>query len=374
MDKGVIILSSNSAVQQFCHSTLSGECSLSLADSWNSIDQMLISFPARLLIVDFDFLQSMDPFFSPHLIKIKYSMRIIILMEKESNFMTTRFIKMGIFDVLPFPCSNSHFLKIIKTALADAPLFLHTPSINAGNLIPNSQESLLLFQKIAKTNHSVLLLGDSGTGKTYTAKRIVELSSRKNEKFITLNCSAIPDSLAESELFGTERGAFTGAESMPGKFEQAHRGTLFLDEVSELSLPVQAKLLKVLETGTFYRLGSSKEVKVDVRFLFATNSDLKQMVMDKKFRFDLYQRISVVQFYLPPLRTQIDRLTYFSGIFLEGSGKTLDREAVSKLKNHTWEGNLRELQNCLVRACLLAETEIINEDHIVFDSIFLTVH
>ncbi len=373
MDKGVIILSSKTAVRQFCQTTLSGECSLSLANSWKSIDQMLLSFPACLLIIDFDFLQNVDPCFSSYLLKIKGLMRIIILMEKESIFMATRLIKMGVFDVLPFPCSNTHFLKIIKTALAENHSFYSSGSTKGSNLRHDIQKDELLFQKIAKSNYSILLLGESGTGKTYTAKKIVELSSRKNEKLISLNCSTIPESIAESELFGTEKGAFTGAESMPGKFEQAHRGTLFLDEVSELSLAVQAKLLKVLETGTFYRLGSTKEVKVDVRMLFATNRDLKQMVKEKKFRFDLYQRISVVQFCLPPLRTQLQKIDYFTDAFLGKSSKKLDAGAMAKLKSHAWEGNLRELQNCLLRASLLTETDVIAAEHIIFDSILLTV-
>ena len=373
MDDGVIIVSANYDVQHFCFTALSRMCSLSFADSWICCDGLLLSCPASLLIIDFDLLQSKEPAFLSCLLKSKSFLRIIVLMAPESTFMAARLIKTGVFDVLPFPCSRAHFIQNIQRALRVPRKFSSADNITIRGALYSPDESCSLFEKIAKTDYSVLLLGDSGTGKTYTAQKIVDLSPRKHEKFVRLNCSTIPETLAESELFGTEKGAFTGAENKAGKFEQAHNGTLFLDEVSELSLSVQAKLLKIIETGTFYRLGSSREMKVNVRLLFATNSDLRKLVEDKKFRFDLYQRISMVQFYLPPLRTQIDKMSYFAQAFLSGSGKTIEQDAVDKLKNHSWEGNLRELQNCLIRACVLAESNTISADHIIFDSILLTV-
>jgi DNA-binding NtrC family response regulator len=370
VDDGVIIVSANYDVQHFCFAALSRMFSLSLADSWICCDSLLLSYPARLLIIDFDLLQSKEPAFLSCLLTSRQFLRVIILMGPESTFMTARLIKMGVFNVLPFPCSKTHLIQNIQHALRVPRGF--TFSENKGTLYSPGGNSTL-FEKIAKTDYSVLLLGDSGTGKTYTAQKIVDLSSRKHEKFVRLNCSTIPETLAESELFGTEKGAFTGAENKPGKFEQAHNGTLFLDEVSDLSLSLQAKLLKIIETGSFYKLGSSREMKVNVRLLFATNSDLRKLVEEKKFRFDLYQRISMVQFYLPPLRTQIDKICYFTRAFLAGSGKTIEQEAVDKLKNHSWEGNLRELQNCLIRACVLAESDTISAEHIIFDSILITV-
>lgn len=280
--------------------------------------------------------------------------------------MAVRFMKMGIYDVIAFPCNKSFFLQNVKQALKQEEPFsvLKKDSISETMFLTEGNDCL--FNKIAKTDCSVLLLGESGTGKTYNAQKIVEGSSRKLKRFISINCSTIPDSLAESELFGTERGAFTGAENTTGKFEQAHGGTLFLDEIGELSLSVQAKLLRVIETGSFFKLGSSKETRVDVRFIFATNSDLKTLVSEKKFRFDLYQRICIVPLYLLPLRSQIHKVPDYSAHFLAGTSKRISEEALHKLKGYSWEGNLRELQNCLKRAAILSETDIIHAEHIIF--------
>ncbi len=373
MDDELILVSSNYDVQHFCYTALSGLYSVSVAYSWNCCESLLLRCPACLLLVDFDALQSKEPTFLSLFLKSRQSLRVIIIMRQESTFMAAKFIKMGICDVLPFPCSKIQFIQNIQDVIHTHSKCSTSYNLDNSQSLVSSVENTSLFEKVAKTNYSVLLLGDSGTGKTYTAKKLVSLSLRKDESFVWLNCSTIPEALAESELFGTEKGAFTGAENKAGKFEQAHNGTLFLDEVSELSLPVQAKLLKTIETGTFYRLGSTKEIRVDIRLIFATNVNLKQLVEAKKFRFDLYHRISRVQFYLPPLRKQTDKMTYFVHTFLDGSGKTIGSEAMDKLKNYSWEGNLRELQNCLMRACVLAESDTISAENVVFDSILLTV-
>ncbi len=371
MNKGVIILSDNPDVHQFCASSLVNKALFKYADSWDTCLRILDHMNPDVLVIDFSLLHAEGAFLLPPLIRSKPFVKIVILMQSESTFLTVRLLKMGIYDVIPYPCARNHFFEVIQKVLLEEDVIAVPSGMENSQSSFSLLESCSLFRKVAKTDYSVLLLGDSGTGKTYHARQIVELSRRKNESFIWLNCSEIPDSIAESELFGTEKGAFTGADKNMGKFESAHRGTLFLDEVADLSLNVQAKLLKVIETGSFYRLGSSKETKVDVRLIFAANCDLKQRVAEKKFRFDLYQRISVVKFYLPPLKTQIDKLPYFASLFLTGSGKSISEDALQKLMNHSWEGNLRELQNCLVRATILSDSDTIYSKHIIFDSIIL---
>ena len=219
-----------------------------------------------------------------------------------------------------------------------------------------------LIGRAAATNVSVLLLGETGVGKERFARTLHEMSARKDEAFVAVNCAALPDELIESELFGVERGAFTGAHaSRAGKFERAHGGTLFLDEVGELPLPAQAKLLRALQEGEIERLGDERTRKVNVRLVAATNVDLQKAVNAGTFRRDLYYRLNVYPVTIPPLRERtgdipalveamVRRFETLHGKHIAG----LSDKAMRALKLHTWPGNVRELENVLERGVILA--------------------
>jgi len=219
---------------------------------------------------------------------------------------------------------------------------------------------------VAGTNTTVLITGETGTGKEVIARAIHELSPRRNRNLVKINCAAIPSGLLESELFGHERGAFTGAINQKiGRFELADRGTLFLDEVGDLSLELQPKLLRVLQEQEFERLGGNRPQRVDVRVVAATNQDLKQMVRDREFREDLYYRLNAFPIYLPPLRERKadipELVEHFVQQFANSVEKTIGtipEETMRALVRHPWPGNIRELQNYIARGVILSNDGI----------------
>ena len=228
---------------------------------------------------------------------------------------------------------------------------------------------------VAKWNTTVLIRGETGTGKELIANAIHYNSPRARNAVVKLNCAALPENLLESELFGHERGAFTGAvEARKGRFEQAHGGTLFLDEIGEVSAPFQAKLLRVLQEGEFERVGGSKTIKVDVRIIAATHRDLETAVEMGDFREDLFYRLNVMPLFLPPLRERIEDIPEIARHLLGKIGAdqkrklTLTDMANRRLANHDWPGNVRELENCLERAAVLSEDGQIDVDLIRFPS------
>jgi DNA-binding NtrC family response regulator len=228
---------------------------------------------------------------------------------------------------------------------------------------PAMKEASQMTQRVAAADSTVLLLGESGTGKELFARAIHHLSSRAEHPFVALNCAAIPEGLVENELFGHERGAYTGAGARKiGKLELAHRGTLFLDEIGELPLAIQSKLLRVLEERRFERVGGTQEIEVNVRILTATNKDLRAAVAEKTFRDDLYFRISAVPITIPPLRDRGDDVLLLAEHFLERFKREfrkpsleLTEDARSHLLSYSWPGNVRELQNAIERATILAK-------------------
>jgi len=218
-------------------------------------------------------------------------------------------------------------------------------------------------QRVAATDSTVLLLGESGTGKELFARAVHHLSPRSAQPFVALNCAAIPEGLVENELFGHEKGAFTGASGRKvGRLELAHRGTLFLDEIGELPVAIQVKLLRVLEERRFERVGGTQEIEVDARIVTATNKDLHAAVRDKSFREDLYFRISAVPLTIPPLRQRGNDTLLLAGHFLERFRRELNKPelelsaaAVERLHSYPWPGNVRELQNAIERAVILSD-------------------
>lgn len=227
----------------------------------------------------------------------------------------------------------------------------------------------------ANAETTVLILGESGTGKELMARHIHDNSPRVKGPFITINCGAIPRELAENELFGYEKGAFTGATEKikQGRFEQANHGTILLDEVGELSLDLQVKLLRVLQEKKYYRLGGSKELSVDVRVIAATNRDLEEMVEEGEFREDLYYRLNVASITLPPLRERNDDILILASNFVEKFNKQFGKEikgfspeAASILQKYHWKGNIRELTNVIERVVLLEQDDLITKDSLNF--------
>jgi len=220
---------------------------------------------------------------------------------------------------------------------------------------------------VAPTEATVLILGETGTGKELIARAIHSIGSRSSRPFVTLNCAAIPSGLVESELFGHEKGAFTGAVAQRmGRFELAHGGTLFLDEVGDIALELQSKLLRVLQDREFERLGSTRSIRVDVRLVVATNRDLAQMVGEKQFREDLYFRLDVFPIRIPPLRERVDDIPLLVRHYVDKYARRMNKrietipgEAMEVLCRHCWPGNIRELQNFIERAVILTPGSVL---------------
>jgi transcriptional regulator with PAS, ATPase and Fis domain len=221
---------------------------------------------------------------------------------------------------------------------------------------------LSLIKKVAPTDSTVLILGESGTGKELVATSIYENCLRKNKPFIKLNCAAIPTELLESELFGHEKGAFTGATKFkPGKFDMANAGILFLDEIGDMPLDLQSKILRVIQEKEFYRVGGSNTIKVDVRFIASTNQNLEKLVQEGKFREDLYYRLNVFTLHLPPLRERKEDIPLLVDYFLHNLPKKIEISSVAlqMIMAYTWPGNIRELKNVIESAAVIAENGFI---------------
>lgn len=282
-------------------------------------------------------------------------------------------MKEGAYDFLQKPVDSRHLLLLVERALEQARLRAENillrdeyarrygfPRIVGDS--PAMQKVGREIQQVATTPTTVLLLGESGTGKELFARAIHHLSPRRNAPFIAINCAAIPDTLIENELFGHEKGAYTGADQRrAGKFELAARGTIFLDEISEIAPAVQSKLLRVLEERKITRLGGSADIDTDVRVIAATNRDLKAAVASKQFREDLYFRLAVFPVHIPALRERRTDIKQLAEVFATKYGRELrraplqlTREALRLLEEYDWPGNVRELENCVERACILA--------------------
>ena len=242
-----------------------------------------------------------------------------------------------------------------------------------GNIVGRSEKMhrvLEVVSRIGKTDFTIYIHGESGTGKELIAKAVHLASGRKDKPFVAINCAALPETLLESELFGHEKGAFTGAiRSTRGLFSQAHEGTIFLDEIGDTPLSIQAKLLRALEERQFYPVGSDKPVQVDVRVIVATKKDLEDEVKKSLFREDLFYRIHVIPIYLPPLRERKEDIPYLADHFLKKIShqvkkdvKGLRPEAIQKLMLHDWPGNVRELINTLEYAVAMTKKDFITKD------------
>ncbi|MGE4094093.1 MAG: sigma-54-dependent transcriptional regulator, partial [Candidatus Binatia bacterium] len=290
-------------------------------------------------------------------------------------------MKMGAYDFLVKPFFHHDLLALADAALCQEKGQNEEPAVSepssefrAGEIVttnPQMRALLKLATDVARSRASVLVQGESGTGKEIFARFIHTHSRRGTGPFVAVNCAALPEGLLESELFGYEHGAFTGAVgSKPGKFELADTGTMLLDEVSEMPLPLQAKLLRVLQEREVDRVGGRKPARVDIRVIATTNRDLREMIHAGTFREDLFYRLDVIPFRLPPLRDRIEDIeplarSFFTRNGYKGNG--LSPTAVARLKAHPWRGNIRELFNVLERATILAGGETIGPEHLLLE-------
>jgi len=288
-------------------------------------------------------------------------------------------MKEGAYDFLTKPFERAQLVRTVRQALEHRTLLLKNRSlqrrldelVGAGEIIGESaaiRQVLALVNRVAPTAATVLIQGESGTGKELVARALHDGSPRSGLPFIRVNCAALPETLLESELFGYERGAFTGAATRKqGRFELADGGTLLLDEAGDLSAATQAKLLRVLQEGEFERLGGTKTLKVDVRLVAATNQDLALLVTQRRFREDLYYRLNVIAIEIPPLRQRAEDIPLLAGHFLRVHAAKNHREidgfteaALGRLRAYPWPGNVRELEHAVERAVILTRGKLLD--------------
>ena len=285
-------------------------------------------------------------------------------------------MKLGAFDYITKPFDMDEIKLIVKNALERSRLLAENIQLKQelqsryrfDGIVGDSrkmQEVFKIVERVASSNATVLVRGESGTGKELIARAVHYNSPRRDKPFIAVSCAALPETLLESELFGYEKGAFTGAVGQKaGRFELAHRGTLFLDEIPDISPAMQVKMLRVLQEREFERVGGTKPVRVDVRLLAATNRDLEQAVANGEFRPDLYYRLQVIQIFLPPLRERREDIPalveHFIEKFNKENGKNIkfvSPEAMDLLMKYNWPGNIRELENAIERGVVLADAD-----------------
>jgi two-component system, NtrC family, response regulator HydG len=290
-------------------------------------------------------------------------------------------MKDGAYDFLTKPFRREQLIKLIDKALERRDLIEQNRALKKqledlrakGQMIgasPIWRRMMTLVEQVADSSATILIQGESGTGKELVARTIHERSARRNGPFVAVNCAALPETLLESELFGYEKGAFTGAAGRKeGRFELASAGTLFLDEVADLSLVTQPKILRVLQEGEFERLGGTRTLQVDVRIVAATNRDLSDMVKDKRFREDLYYRLNVITVRVPPLREHPEDIRllaqHYLRVYSAKNGRKLEafsNEAIARLESYAWPGNVRELENLVERSVLLARKDRIDAE------------
>jgi two-component system nitrogen regulation response regulator NtrX len=304
---------------------------------------------------------------------------VIIISGHADIKMAVEAMKIGAFDFIEKPLSIERLISTVKNALMvkqlrieNINLKLKIPEVNFIGKSPVMREILDSIEKIAQSDASVMITGENGTGKELIARILHNKSKRRFYPFVGINCAAIPETLIESELFGYEKGAFTGAtKQKKGKIELAHKGTLFLDEVADLSLSAQAKILRVLQERQFERIGGHESISVDVRIISATNKDLMEEMKKGNFREDLFYRLNVIPIHIPPLRERKEDIRELANFFLSeynskhNTSLKFTEKALKLLEKYDWPGNVRELKNFLERVFVLSESQLIDEKDIL---------
>lgn len=381
--KKVFLISPNEEVQTFCNSLVSFGYDLiicpNLSSAWKENEESKDSRPSMILL-GFSVVCEYGMEIIQVIINRMNVSQILVVSYETAPCFSIKSVEYGAVDYIVFPCTIEYLVKKIEYYSIKS--FYNTQTCNEefgkyeescvqalepllGSSIGIKELKRKLI-KFSKSSFSILIEGETGTGKTLVARIIHELSERRSSSFIGENMSTIPESLAESYLFGAKKGSFTGAMDSKGMFEKAHEGTLFLDEISELPLLIQPKLLKVIQEKRFHAVGSFEEIKSDFRLICATNSNLKDCVKQKSFREDLFHRIAILPIKIPALRERISDIPELVSSFLDKSKTKITTGAMQKLMDYNWPGNIRELENTISLASVICNDNVIKEKDISF--------
>lgn len=373
----ILVVDDDAAIRTVVREALRREGhSVETAGSVSELRKVIRSFDPQVLVTDVILPDGNGLDMVPQLIADYPAMPIIVLSAQNTFTTAVRAAEQGAFEYLPKPFDLSELARAVADALAmraDKVRGAHadaTPQMTEDlPLIGRSapmQEVYRTIARVLSNDLTVLVLGESGTGKELVARAIHDFGPRASRPFVAINMAAIPRELIESELFGHERGAFTGAQARTfGRFEQAQGGTLFLDEIGDMPLEAQTRLLRVLQTGEFSPVGGGRSIRADVRIIAATHKDLTQLIAENAFREDLYYRLNVVPIRLPALRQRIEDIGELSQYFLDRAAmeglprKKLDPGAIDRLARHRWPGNVRELENIMRRLAALTREDVI---------------
>lgn len=363
---------------------------------FNNAEEALVEIEAKRLEADvvisdlkLPMMSGLD--FIKRIRKSNSSLPIILMTSEGSVEIAVEAIESGAYDFVLKPLHIPQLLISVQRALFLNEVQLENTSLK--NLFHGQEylglkgvigksagfkKALELAKRVSSSQANILISGESGSGKEVIARAVHELGDKKDGPFVAINCSAIPENLLESELFGHAKGSFTGAnDKKVGLFEEANKGTLFLDEIGDLSLPLQAKLLRVLQERKIKRIGENQYREITARIICATHKDLRKEVAEGRFREDLYFRLNVIPIYMPPLRERKDDIIPLSEYFLKKYAlmnnvnvKGFSKEAIYKLENHEWKGNVRELENAIERAVVLSTAELIQSDDLPTEEVY----
>lgn len=310
----------------------------------------------------------------PRIKKLRPNLPVIVMSAQNTIMTAIRSAELGAYDYLPKPFDINALIQTVARALEQLKKSATTKIPEKSENLPiigrssAMQDIYRMIARLTQTDLTVTIVGESGTGKELVARALHDYSKRKKGAFVAVNMAAIPRELIESELFGHEKGSFTGANSrMAGRFEQAEGGSLFLDEIGDMPLEAQTRLLRVLQEGEYTTVGGTSPIKTNVRIIAATHRDLRRLINQGLFREDLYFRLNVVLLRLPPLRERTEDIADLVRFFLEGGAKLglphkdISAEAIERLKGHRWPGNVRELENCVERTATMAQGEVISD-------------
>lgn len=364
----ILIVDDEATARESLRMILEGEHQLLFAASGREALRILKKEECDLVLLDI-LMPGMDGFevlkgikeLAPHL-------PIVMITALDTAKAAVEAMRSGAYHYITKPFDVKEIRSLVKEILAEKEGVSGPPQIIGET--QRMKEVLEMIRRVSQSDAPVLLLGESGTGKELMARAIHYQSPRREGPFVVMNCAAIPENLIESELFGHEKGAFTDAkEGRRGKFELAHRGTLFMDEIADLSLSTQAKILRFLQFKELERVGGGKTIRVDVRFIAATNKDLRKEVREGRFREDLYYRINVIPVYIPPLRERREDIPLLVDHFIRRfsererrSIKGITPQALRRLMDYPWPGNVRELENVIERMVTLCRGEFLRED------------
>ena len=377
----VVYLGNSEAIRLKVKKLLQNESLFSFFDNMTSALEHLKSHPGKTDIFIASDLKDVDPLGVVLALKEESpNLPIIVLSENKKSSLAIEIIKAGAYDFFLLPISSSELIGSLEQVVANSRLSSKPVEIGEvyseqDTIVGRSRAMREIYKqlgRIASQSVTVLVRGETGTGKELIARAIYQHGHRAHKDFVTVNCGAIPENLLESELFGHEKGAFTGASQLRvGRFEQAHGGTIFLDEIGDLDLSLQVKILRVLQEKTIQRLGSSKDIPIDVRVIAATHRNLESMIAEGTFREDLFYRLNVISISIPPLRDRRDDIPELIKYFLHRFAKeyglgvpNISAKAIDFLKSLEWPGNIRQLQNVISKSLLDSTGPLIDLEHL----------